>query len=258
MSGVTDGDRRPSLRGSRYPGAERKKSEMKTTTHEVPVRSADRVGSTTVLVVDDHQSVRLGLQALLEDEPGIDAVVSAASCRQALAAAEGASPDIAIVDFHLADRDGLTLTRQLKATPDPPRVLVYSAYADQRLALAALVAGADGVLSKRALGVELCYQVKSLVRGAASRFSVSAETLAAASYELDIDDRPILGMLANGTPPGEIATVLGVSERWLDTRRWAMLQRLKAPPRVRRSRTSEASGQLAESSRTVGEITFLP
>jgi DNA-binding NarL/FixJ family response regulator len=144
-------------------------------------------------------------------------------------------PEVAIVDFHLPDRDGLTLTRQLKASANAPRVLVYSAYADQRLELAALVAGADGILDKAVLGAELCDRVSALARGPAGSFSVPAATLAAASHQIDIDDRPILGLLAAGTPPAEIASVLAVSEEWLDARRWAMLERLRAGPRIRRS-----------------------
>jgi DNA-binding NarL/FixJ family response regulator len=206
---------------------------MKTIAHIRPARSTDRAGTTTVLVVDDHQAVRLGVRALLEEDPGIE-VESAASYGEALATMEAGPPDIAVVDFHLPDRDGLTLTWHLKAIPGAPRVLVLSAYADQRLELAALLAGADGVLSKGSLGFELCDQIRSLARGERSGLSVAPETLAAASHELDIDDRPILAMLANGTPPGDIATVLGVTERWLDIRRWAILQRLKAPPRIRR------------------------
>jgi DNA-binding NarL/FixJ family response regulator len=210
------------------------------------MQAIDRAGATAVLVVDDHQAVRLGLEGLLEQEHGIGEVRSAASSSEALAIAEAAAPDVAVVDFHLPDRDGLTLSRELKATSNPPRVLIYSAYADQRLALAALIAGADGVLGKDSLGVELCDRIRALARDEAGRIKVSATTLAAASHELEIDDRPILAMLANGTAPDQIAAVLGISEEWLDTRRWAMLRRLKAPPRARRSegadvqRTTEA------------------
>jgi DNA-binding NarL/FixJ family response regulator len=192
-----------------------------------------------VLVVDDHQAVRLGLEALLGEEQGVGGVRTAASASEALAAAEADRPDLAVVDFHLPDRDGLTLTRELGAIAKPPRVLVYSAYADQRLELAALVAGADGVLGKHALGIELCERIHSLARGAPSEFTISGPTLAAASYELEIDDRPILGMLVNGTPADEIAQVLGISRQWLDARRWAMLRKLKGAPRIRRSETAD-------------------
>jgi two-component system response regulator DevR len=193
------------------------------------------VSECTVLVVDDHPAVRMGVKALLDDEPEVAAVDTAATSKEALAVAERMSPDVAIVDFHLPDRDGLTLTRQLKTTPDPPRVLIYSAYADQRLELAALVAGADGILSKAVLGAELCDRVKALAHSPSGSFSVSAATLAAASHQIDIDDRPILGLLAAGTPPDEIASVLSVSEEWLEARRWAMLECLRGGPRARRA-----------------------
>lgn len=199
----------------------------------LPSRWVDSGRPATVLVVDDHPAVRKGLQALLEEERGIGTVLSVASYSEALTAARSASPDIGVVDFHLANRDGLTLARRLKAMPDPPRVLVFSAYADQRLELAALVSGADGVLSKHALGVELCDRIKALARGQGRQFMISGDTLATACRELDPQDRPILGMLAHGTPLPEIATVLGMKEPWLDVRLWAILERLKAPPPLR-------------------------
>jgi two-component system, NarL family, response regulator DevR len=204
----------------------------------------DRMGMSNyaVLVVDDHQAVRMGVKALLEDEPEVAAVETAATSEGALAVAERMSPDVAVVDFHLPDRDGLTLTRQLKTSPEPPRVLIYSAYADQRLELAALVAGADGILSKAVLGTELCDRVNALAHSPSGCLSVSAATLAAASHQIDIDDRPILGLLAAGTPPDEIATVLAVSEEWLEARRWAMLKCLRAGPRTRRAKPYSLGG----------------
>lgn len=193
--------------------------------------SVDPAEVTTVLVVDDHQAVRLGIQMLLDDEPGIEVVASAASYEDGLEQAARFRPDIAVVDYHLPDRDGLSLTRRLVTTASPPRVLVFSAYADERLALAALVAGADAVLGKNTLGLELCYLIEALARGEKCRFSISTGVLASVGEELEIEDRPILGMLAAGTDAGEIASVLGLEEHDLEVRRSAMLQRLKAPER---------------------------
>jgi DNA-binding NarL/FixJ family response regulator len=211
-----------------------KEITMKSRTRQSGSPSAARVKGIRLLIVDDHEAVRAGLVALLEDEPEVADIQSASSCREALAVAERMRPNLAVVDFHLPDRDGLRLTQKLKSTSDPPRVLVYSAYADQWLELAALISGADGVLGKGTLGAELCDRVKALARGRLNQFSISPETLAAAAYELDINDRPILGMLANGTPPQEIANVLRVSERWVDSRRSEMLRRLPALQHVRR------------------------
>jgi len=194
--------------------------------------SADRAEVTTVLVVDDHQAVRLGIQMLLDDEPGIEVVAATGSFGEGLAAARRLAPDVVVVDYHLPGRDGLTLTHQLVTMATPPRVLVFSAYADQRLELAALLAGADGVLGKNSLGLELCQQIEALAWGRSLRPSISTRVLAAVSEEMEIEDRPILGMLAAGTPPDEIKRVLGLTRNELEIRRSAMLRRLKAPPRL--------------------------
>jgi two-component system response regulator DevR len=203
--------------------------------------SVDPAEVTTVLVVDDHQAVRLGIQMLLDDEPGIEVVASASSYDDGLEEAERFLPDIAVVDYHLPDRDGLALTRALVTTPSPPRVLVFSAYADERLGLAALVAGADAILGKNTLGLELCYLIEALARGERGRFEISTGVLASVGEELEVEDRPILGMLAAGTNPGEIAEVLGLTDDQLHSRRSAMLQRLKAPPRISKPPASTPS-----------------
>jgi DNA-binding NarL/FixJ family response regulator len=206
---------------------------MKTLNQTHPQAApVDPAEVTTVLVVDDHHAVRLGIQMLLDDEPGIEVVASASSYEEGLEEAARFAPDIAVIDYHLPDRDGLALTRNLVRTAGAPRVLVFSAYADERLALAALVAGADAILGKNTLGLELCYLIESLARGEKCRFEISTQGLAAVGEDLDIEDRPILGMLAAGTDPREIATVLGLTEDELHARRSAMLKRLKAPPRT--------------------------
>ena len=164
-------------------------------------------------------------------------VGSAGTYDEALEEATRFRPDIAVVDYHLPDRDGLSLTRSLVTIPSPPRVLVFSAYADERLGLAALVAGADAILGKNTLGLELCYLIDALARGEKFSFSISTQLLASTGEELEIEDRPILGMLAAGTDPGEIARVLGLTQEQLHVRRSAMLHRLKAPPRLPERRT---------------------
>ena len=205
---------------------------MRTLTEELGLGTpVDSTQATKVIVVDDHQAVRLGIQMLLDDEPGVEVVASGGSYEEGLDAAAHLEPDIAVVDYQLPERDGLTLTRKLVTMPSPPRVLVFSAYADERLEIAALLAGAHAVLGKNSLGVELCHRILALARGERPQFSISAQALAVVGEELEVEDRPILGMLAAGTEPGEIARLLGFSESELDARRSAMLRRLKTPPK---------------------------
>jgi two-component system, NarL family, response regulator DevR len=120
-----------------------------------------------VLLVDDHEAVRQGLADLLADEEGIALAGVAATAREMLVEALRVTPDVAVVDYELGDgqTDGLTLCRLLKSLPRPPRVLMYSAYADLRFAERALAAGADGVLAKSSLGVEVVWAIEAVARG---------------------------------------------------------------------------------------------
>jgi DNA-binding NarL/FixJ family response regulator len=199
-----------------------------------------RVSSQTarVLVVDDHSAVRSGIEALLADEPGLEPVGTAGAAAEALELARQTRPDVAIVDFQLGDLDGLTLCRQLKELPEPARVVLYSAYADGPLALAGVIAGADGVVHKAALAGELCDTVRAVAAGRSAIPPTPPAAHAVVAARLDPNDLPILAMLLDGTEPDEIARVLGVRPAWLAARRWAMLERLRRLPTRRGERSS--------------------
>jgi DNA-binding NarL/FixJ family response regulator len=169
-----------------------------------------------VLVVDDHPAVRVGLVALLRREPGIVPVAAAQGIEDALAFAGRSRPDIALVDYDLADGDGLTLCHRLKSRPAPPGVLIYSAFARDGLSLAARAAGADGLLSKGAPPQELFDAIRALASGRLPPPSVAPEEIAVAVERLDSADLPILGMLIERTPAEEIAAVLGLASKELD------------------------------------------
>jgi DNA-binding NarL/FixJ family response regulator len=183
-----------------------------------------------VLVVDDHSAVRSGIEALLAGEPDLDPVGTACGAEEALRLAREQRPDVAIVDFQLGDRDGLSLCRQLKELPHPTRVVVYSAFADGPMALAGVIAGADGVVHKAALASELCETVRAVAAGGTAIPPAAPAARAVVAARLDPEDLPILAMLLDGTPPEEIARVMGMRPKWLAARRWAMLERLRRLP----------------------------
>jgi DNA-binding NarL/FixJ family response regulator len=210
-----------------------------------------------ILTVDDHPAVRAGLQQVLAAEPDLGPIACAASAAEGLAHAGERSPDVAVVDYHLPGRDGLSLARQLKALDRPPAVLIYSAYADARLAIAAIVAGADGVASKGERADELCLAIRRVASGKRALPPIPPGMLTAAGARLDPEDVPILGMLVHDTPAGEIADVLGISEDWLDARRWGMLRRLTEAGGCTRSskrRASPATGSSADPRPASGRI----
>jgi DNA-binding NarL/FixJ family response regulator len=189
-----------------------------------------------VLVVDDHTAVRAGVQAVLAREPDLQPIGGASSADQALDKTRARRPDVAVVDHRLEAGDGLTLTRQLKALPEPPAVLIYSAHADAALTVAAVVAGADGVVGKGGNADDLCDAIRFVARGHSVRPRILPAALRSTAERLDPADVPILGMLIHRTPPAEIARVLDMTERRLDARRWAMLRRLTGGERRTRTR----------------------
>jgi DNA-binding NarL/FixJ family response regulator len=181
-----------------------------------------------VLVVDDHPAVRAGLEAMLEAEEGIELVGAAATATEALELAKALRPAAVVVDYHLPDEDGLSLCLRLKSSFTPaPRVLVHSAFADERLATLAAVAGADAVLSKSGDPEELLAALHSSPARWAPCRVLSPRALESAGASVKADDLPILGMLAHGTSPVEVAETLGIEERSLYARRWGMLERMR-------------------------------
>jgi DNA-binding NarL/FixJ family response regulator len=182
-----------------------------------------------LLVVDDHAAVRAGVRDLLSDEADFDVVAAVASAEEALSVAARERIDLAIVDYQLGGRSGLWLSRKLKRLPGRPRVVIYSAYADDLLSAAAVVAEADGVVSKSGLGSELCDAVRAVAAGGHRLRPVPSWLSEALRHRLDHEEQAIFGMLLAGLAPGDIAQTLGLSVDALDARQWAMLRSLESP-----------------------------
>jgi len=176
-----------------------------------------------VVLADDHPAVRVGMRRLIDDQPDMLVVLEARGAEEALGERER-SEDVVVLDYHLGgSRDGLWITRQLKRRPGPPRVLIYSAFADSPLAVAALVAGADGLLSKTSLGDELCHAIRELFRGRRYLPAVPEALAQALSMQLPPDDRASFWMLLADVEPDEIAKRLRLTPRQLDDQRERML-----------------------------------
>jgi two-component system, NarL family, response regulator DevR len=180
-----------------------------------------------ILLVDDHPAVRLGARRLIEDQPDMRVVAEAGSVPEALDRLDD-HIDVAIVDYHLGEgRDGLWLASHLKRREGAPHVLVYSAFADGALAVAALIAGADGLLGKHELGQELCRAIRRLADGRHHLPAVSVPVAQAMRSRLEPADQAIFGMLVHGISPDTIAERLAITDDELHTRRSIMLASLK-------------------------------
>jgi len=179
-----------------------------------------------ILIVDDHPAVRAGLVAVLRSEPGLVPVGAAADEQ------EGWRLDLVLLDLHLPGGNSLALCRRIKAHDQRTRVLIYSAFAHDELAIAATLAGADGMLDKTAPMLELFDGIRRVHRGEHLLPPVTPERLQDARAQIPTQDWPIVAMLLDGTPDADIATTLGVRPEELDGRVERLLARL-APTAAR-------------------------
>jgi DNA-binding NarL/FixJ family response regulator len=199
-----------------------------------------------LVLVDDHPAVRAGLRGLLEDEDGLRVAATAATAREGFEAIADIRPELALLDHHLPDDDGLSLCLRTRALPEPPRAVIYSAFADSPLAVRAAIAGADAVIAKATPPHALVASLRAVARGR-TRLPLDPRALRAAGEQLAPDDLPILGMLAHGVAEEEIAATLGLELEWLRARRWAMLAHTSpatmdsCPREIRFSRRSRSS-----------------
>ena len=164
----------------------------------------------SVLVVDDHPALRAGLERLLDQEPGYR-FLGAVSGEDELAVALGHQrPDVVILDYALSRGDGLSACFRLKQLPQPPGVILYSAYVDHVFAVPATLAQADAIVSKNAPVEELLRAIEAVAAGESEVPSPNAEAMEAASSRLQAEDLPVLGMLFAGVRVDDIATTMGL------------------------------------------------
>lgn len=191
----------------------------------------------SVVICEDHASLREGLRLLLESEGDINVIAEAATGAEAVERVTAARPEVVLMDVQLMGMDGIEATRQLHAHMPGLPVVVLSASHELSTVKAAVDAGAVGYLSKRASGKEL----RDAVRTAASGGTCFSPEVASAARdkarpsERRIDDpravltgreTEILQLIARGSSNREIAEVLQISVKTVDTHRMHLMTKL--------------------------------
>lgn len=117
-------------------------------------------------LVEDHALVRAGLRTALR-AAGIDVVAEASDGIAGFDAVSNARPDVAVIDLGLPGKDGIALTRELKAAPQPPRVVILTMHERDDDVLAAIFAGADGYCVKSSDPATVIDAVRTVAAGGA-------------------------------------------------------------------------------------------
>jgi DNA-binding NarL/FixJ family response regulator len=171
-----------------------------------------------VLIVDDHPVVRSGLRAALEADPTVQVAGEAATGEAAIDTVAATEPDVVLMDLNLGGGvDGAEATRRLLTQlPDPPRVLILTAYESEADILRAIEAGATGYLLKDAEPADLLAAIHTAAAGetvlAPSIATRLVSRMRSPDRALTKRETEILQMVADGSSNAAIAKELFVTE----------------------------------------------
>src|SRR3984885_6509623 len=132
---------------------------------------------------------------MLTDHLMFEELQAVATGEAAVSFADNNELDVAMYDYELGGRSGLWVSRKLKRLPTPPAVLIYSAFSDYVLAAACVVAQANGLVSKAALGADLCARIREAASGVTRLPLVPASLAGTLRQRLDTQQQAIFGML---------------------------------------------------------------
>jgi DNA-binding NarL/FixJ family response regulator len=173
-----------------------------------------------IMVVDDHEVVRLGLVSLLSRQPGYAVAGEAGGAREAVEKARALAPDIIIMDVRMPDGSGIEACRQIRAELPGTRVIMLTSYADDEAVITAVMAGASGYVLKQVGSGDLLRSIETVRAGGTlldpaltMRVLERMRTAAQRGPEpLTEQERNILGLIGEGRTNREIAQALFLSE----------------------------------------------
>ena len=177
-----------------------------------------------LLLVDDHEVVRLGMKVLLDRIQGFSVVAEAENEEEAVTQALLHEPDIVIMDIRLSGGSGIEACQQIKQQLPDTKVIMLTSFAEDELLFAAIRAGATGYVLKQVGGGDLIRALEATARGESMldpsltqrvfvevRRSIRKEE-AIAFTDLTGQEKQVLALISSGKTNREIASELFLSE----------------------------------------------
>lgn len=177
-----------------------------------------------ILIVDDHEVVRLGLRSLLSNQPNFIVVDEAASAKEAIEKASLHHPDVVVLDIRMPGMNGIEACQAIKANLPEIGVIMLTSYAEDEMLFDAISAGAAGYVLKQGGGEELVRAIQRVGKGDAlldpavtqrvlARVrQATRQEQAAAFNDLTEQELRVLGLVAEGCTNKEIAKSLFLGE----------------------------------------------
>jgi len=178
-----------------------------------------------VLIVDDHEVVRVGLRALLEKQEDLQIVGEAATAGEALDMAISGKPDVVLMDVRLPDESGIETCRKIRSKNPGIRVLMLTSYSNDETILASIMAGASGYLLKQIDAGQLVPAIMAVGRGESILDSTTSKSvmdrllaISGGATARGIDslterEMQILKLIADGSTNQEIANIINLTEK---------------------------------------------
>jgi DNA-binding NarL/FixJ family response regulator len=213
--------------------------------------TADQARTVRILIVDDHEVVRMGLRSLLERRPGFLVVGEAGTMAEAVRAALQSQPDVVVMDIRLPDGSGVEACREIREQQPETRVIMLTSYADDEALFGSIMAGASGYLLKQTRGQDLANAIERVAGGESlldpsvtNKVLDRMRRLASGEGddlpELSPQERKILSLIAEGKTNKEIAQEIFLSDKTVKNYVSSILRKLNL------RRRSEAAAFLAE------------
>ena len=215
-----------------------------------------------LLLVDDHEVVRLGLRALFNRTGTVQVVGEAGTMESAVAEAVRLKPDVVLMDVRLPDGDGIEACRDIRAECPDVRVLFLTSYSDEAAVLSTVFAGAAGFLLKEIGGSALVQAVEAVARGQSIFAPAAIQRMIAQMHPGSPDEKPspddalsarderILAFVAEGKTNKEIAAELGLSDKTIKNLLSVIFQKLQI------SRRSQAAALFVKRAASLGGLGF--
>jgi len=177
-----------------------------------------------VVIVDDHEIVRLGIRTLLSDRSDIVVIGEAGNANDAVQVITELLPNVVLLDVRLPDDNGLTVCNKIQSLAPNVKVLILTSYCDDETVLNAIRVGADGYLLKEINADTIINAIKDVFMGKSvvdpkltgklfeslrKNFNLPENKLAPLSQQ----EQKVLALVAQGKTNKEIGMVLGLSEK---------------------------------------------
>jgi len=194
--------------------------------------------SMKILLVDDHEMVRLGLKSYLDLQEDVEVVAESSNGREGVEQALELRPDVIIMDIVMPEMNGIEATMAILETWPEAKILILTSYLDNEKIYPVLDAGAKGYMLKTSSADEILHAVRKVARG---EIAIETEVSKKVQYhrnhielhdDLTARERDILGLLAKGYENQRIADELYISLKTVKTHVSNILSKLEVSDRT--------------------------